>query len=100
MTRKLKDFGYTLVQHSAYGYKQDVQFKQGVESRALTSEEQVNRVKKVGGIVLTGYSEAEARAQAEMYPPDVETFLTPKAQGTFSHVEVDGLAVYIPKGQK
>lgn len=91
-----KEYGYTLVQHSAYGYKQDRTFARGVESRALSTKEALQRVQKAGGLVLTSYTEAEDRAFAEMYPPEAHTFLTPVARGTFSNSVIDGLAIYVP----
>lgn len=92
-----KIYGYTLVQHSAYGYGSDPQFRRGVETRQLKTKADLDRVKKLGGVVLDNYTAADTRADEEMYPPGCDTFLTPVAEGTFSDFKIDGLAVYIPK---
>ena len=85
---------YTLVQHSAAGYKGDPQFVQAVEERGLTPAEE-RKVSHLVGLVFNGYVEAHDRAYAENYPPGVRGII-PEARGTFAKLVIDGLKLYIP----
>lgn len=85
---------FTVVQHSAAGYKGDSTFAKGLETRRI-DEDQIRDVLGLGGVVFGSYSSAEAYAQREMYPPEVTGFV-PKAPGQFSHHTVDGLHLYKP----
>ena len=87
-------FGYTVVQHSAAGYKGDPTFAKGLETRAVTKAE-ATKVAHAGGTVFPSYGAADDYADAEMYGPTVEG-LIPAAPGMFAVVKVDGLAVYVP----
>jgi len=88
---------YTVVQHSAMGYKGDTQFARGVESQSVTEREAV-RVREAGGVVFPTYSAAEDFAESEMYPPGYMG-LIPMASGAFARLKVDGLRVYVPVEQ-
>lgn len=87
--------GYTVVQHSAAGYKGDQTFAKGLESRPLETTDQVRAVLTMGGVVFGTYSCAEKYAQREMYPPEVSG-MVPRAPGQFSTYTVDGLYLYKP----
>jgi hypothetical protein len=89
------DIKYTIVQHSAFGYKGDRQFERGVESRQVDIKVQQDRVIKAGGVLFDTYSEAEDFAMKAMYPEGYPG-LTPRVEGTFSDKQVDGLRIYIP----
>lgn len=89
---------YTIVQHSAYGYKGDPAFSKGLETRSVNTDER-NRVVKAGGLLFPTYSSAENYADREMYV-QVYGGIIPDAPGTFSHMKIDGLAIYIPKADK
>lgn len=84
---------YTVVQHSARGYKGDGTFKQGLETRALSPADE-KRVIAAGGLVFNSYIEAEDYCEEEQYPPG--SSLIPNAPGHFSKCQVSGLFVYVP----
>jgi hypothetical protein len=87
---------YAIVQHSAFGYKQDDRFKSGLELRGVT-EQQARPILRVGGVVFSSYKEANEYIMAEQYPATVAGMI-PKAPGRFhQHIKLDDLAVYIPK---
>lgn len=87
---------YAIVQHSAFGYRQDDRFKKGLELRGVT-EQQARPILRVGGVVFASYKEANEYANAEQYPPNVKG-LNPQAPGRFhQHIKLDDLPVYIPK---
>ena len=92
---KLTDPQWGVVQHSAYGYKRDLDFKKGLGSRRLTKETEVNRVRKDGGKLVGDYMEAEDYCMKEMYPDEAKG-LIPRAHGTFHRAKIDGLPIYIP----
>lgn len=88
------DVKYTVVQHSAFGYKDDPQFEAGLETRRVTTQKAQRDVIKVGGLLFDGQHEAETFCDEAMYPVGVEG-LIPAARGTFAALKVDSLAVYI-----
>lgn len=94
MVRIEKKTKWTLVQHSGFGYGHKPAFKLAVETRMISGKD-IERVKKAGGLILD-YNDAEDRADAENYP-DSNEGLIPTAQGTFSKMKVDYLAIYVPK---
>ena len=87
--------GYTVVRHSAYGYGGDTDFIRGLESRALHTETEAEKVRKAGGVIFTDYAHAEEYAERVQYPPDVRG-LIPRAPGDFAPGEIDGLQIYLP----
>lgn len=89
---------YTVVQHSAYGYKRDPQFQKGLESRALLNASFIRTVERAGGLIFDSYEEAERFAEKAQYPDDYRG-LTPNAQGTFADQHIDGLKIYVPVRQ-
>lgn len=91
----VRTYGYTAVQHSAYGYKEDPRFEHGLQPAMLDNAKQEVRVREVGGVVFDSYKEASDFCDTAMYPANVEG-LIPRAQGKFSAFKVDGLKVYIP----
>jgi hypothetical protein len=86
---------YTLVQHSAAGYKDDPRFAKAVEEAMVDSQRTEDAIRKRGGLLLSNYGTAHDRAEAENYPPEV-TGLIPQAKGVFADYEVGGLKLYIP----
>ena len=86
---------WTIVQHSAYGYNDDEDFKAGLEVRSITKKSEFDRVQKVGGILFEDYTEADNYMMGQMYPPDIKG-LIPHAAGSFSDQEIDGLRIYRP----
>lgn len=89
---------YTVVQHSAYVAKDNPQFQFGLESAALTTKREINKVEAVGGRLFDTYAEAEDFAEAEMYPEGLGG-LIPRARGSFTHTalaRIDGKPIYIP----
>jgi len=94
-TKKLPKPLWTVVQHSAYGYKRDYQFKHGLESHLLELESQAVRVRSAGGLLFDDYIAAEDYCMDEMYPKGHDG-LTPVALGDFSKKAFDGLRLYLP----
>ena len=87
---------WTIVQHSAYGYKRNPQFEAAVETRMLDNAGQISRVKRCGGILFDSYRDAEDFAEKANYPDDNPSII-PEAKGRFSKVVfIDDLALYIP----
>lgn len=88
---------YTLVQHSAYGYAGNPQFKFALEERSITKKQEES-VKNAGGVVCANYIEASDLCEKWMYPPDVEGIVPDcKSMGTFSKKKkIDGLAIFVP----
>ena len=95
---QLEKTKYTVVQHSGYGYGNNTQFMYGLESRSLTTDNQLNKVIKAGGMVFNTYSEAEDYADFASYPKDYNG-LTPRANqfGSFSRMKIDKLRIFVPK---
>ena len=87
--------GYTVVQHSAYGYKADIRFKQGLQPITLNNARERANVISRGGVVFDTYKEADDFCDKAMYPEGTEG-LNPAAKGTFAALEVDGLKLYLP----
>lgn len=91
----MSEFGYTLVQHSGYGYGGHPQFQRGLESRRLHSKAQRDKVVKVGGVAYPGYMEAEDAAERFMFPEGYDG-IVPLAGGRFSAARIDRLRIYVP----
>ncbi len=90
----MADAGYTLVQHSGFGYAGKPGFCQAVETRTLTKGD-ATRVRKAGGVIVPTYSEAESLAEHVNYPPEV-VGMHPRCRGNFSKKKVDQLRIYVP----
>jgi len=86
---------WTLVQHSAMGYKGRADFERGLEVRIIPKTITPEAITNLGGLVFDDYKAAHDRAYQEMYPVGVAG-LNPQARGTF-HVGVliDGLRLYL-----
>jgi hypothetical protein len=95
---KLKTTQYTLVQHSAAGYKHDPTFDYAVEERLLSLDSHVKAVQAAGGVLFDSYMAASDAAEAENYPPEVES-IVPHVRGHFSRQDIDGLRIYVPLRQ-
>lgn len=90
-------YGWTIVQHSAYGYGQKPGFDRAVEVLQIQSHSEAKRVTESGGITFTTYAEASRFEEMANYPADMDpTSLYPEAKGTFSDRTIDGLKIYIP----
>jgi len=87
---------WTLVQHSAYGYKGDLVFRDAVEDRHLSLDSEVQKVRAAGGLLFESYTEAVDAAEAANYPPEAQG-MVPVVRGTFSRKKIDGLSIYIPE---
>lgn len=87
---------WTLVQHSAYGYGNDRQFKAALETRMVRTGAQQEVVRRHGGLLFDSYGEAEDAAFEAQYPGNYEG-LIPHAEGSFTrNYMVDGLRLYVP----
>ena len=91
-------FGYTLVQHSGYGYAEKPGFAKGLEVRSLSTRAEANLVARVNGMIFMDYADAEDAAMELMYPLDYNG-IYPAFKGTFSDKKIDGLAIAIPLRQ-
>jgi hypothetical protein len=92
---KLKITQYTLVQHS--GFRHDVGFAQAVEEAVVTTEAELQTVRKAGGALYSTYREVSKAEYDENYPPNVKG-IYPKAKGTFSTQALDGRKIYVLAG--
>jgi hypothetical protein len=86
---------WTIVQHSAFGYKQDPQFERAVETRQIANSAEMIRVNRAHGCVFNSYLEAEEFAEKANYPDDNKSII-PSVKGKFSVWKIDGLCLYIP----
>lgn len=91
----MSKYGYTVVQHSGMGFRQDSTFSKGLQPMPINTAAEVARITKEGGRVFPGYGEADRFCMSEMYPPSVQG-LKPEAPGPFSGFKVGELRVYIP----
>jgi hypothetical protein len=100
MTKPIKEEVWVIVRHSAYGYKGDLRFAQGLELRAMSDPLLVGQITLAGGKVCLTYTEADEYAFREAYPK-THMGMVPRAPGMFHRsVKIDGLAVYLPpKGE-
>lgn len=85
---------WTLVQHSAAGYKGDPQFAKGLEVREVEFRVDQRKVEEAGGVLFDTY--IEASDAADDWPYVDNDSLIPNAQGEFAQQEIDGLRIYIP----
>jgi len=91
---------WTLVQHSAAGFKSDPVFENAVEERMLYNKKQIDAVRRRGGFLFDSYKTAYDRAESENYPAyRKDSSLVPTCRGTFSRYKVEGLKLYIPKAE-
>ena len=99
---KLMQEKWTLVQHSGFGYEEKPGWDKAVETRQITTAEELKRVESVGGLIFDSYGEADKQMYASNYPQGVEIegkdfrLTYPEVLGTFSDKELDGLRIYIP----
>ena len=89
----------TVVQHSGWGYGEDPQFRQALETREVPTKRVEESILKAGGGLVDTYGQAEAYAEEENYQPD-NAGIVPRAPGTFGTLKVDNLAIYIPAQDK
>lgn len=87
--------GWTVVQHSGYGYSGKPGFEHAVESRVIESARERRTIESEGGLVFAKYNEAEDFAEAANFPEGASG-IYPEAKGTFSEKMIDGLRIYIP----
>lgn len=95
---KAKSFGWTLVQHSGYGYAEKPGFMQALEIRSLANRAERNLVERVGGVVFEDYGSARDAEEALNYPHEFKTpaDIYPRFEGTFSPKMIDGLRIALP----
>jgi hypothetical protein len=89
----MKTVGYTLVQHSAYGWGDDNTFARGVEVVGISKSEK-KIVENSGGIVFDDYMEADDFSFAVMYPDNTIGGIIPMATGGFGPL-LNGLKIYV-----
>ena len=94
-----RNYGWTIVQHSGYGYGSNPQFRSGLETRRITTKRQLNQIIGIGGLVFDEYTKAEAETMRLMYPVGY-TGLIPIARGSFVSLQIDGLHLYVPSTDK
>lgn len=92
--KKLDGDFYAIVRHSAFGYNGDPTFRQGLEQRAITTQDQLLRVVRLGGVAFPSYGKAEDYCMWEQYRNT--SGMVPRAPGSFSWAKLDGLQLYIP----
>lgn len=96
---KLQTDKWTVVQHSAFGYKGDKTFQKGLEVRKIETDVQLGKVIDAGGVIFSDYASADAYENT--HPYDGVEGLVPNAPGTFHKtLKIDKLAVYIPPAKK
>lgn len=88
-------YGYTLVQHSAFGYAGKSGFYHAVETRSIDTARDRDLIHRVGGVLMENGYEIDQLEERVNYPEGTEG-LYPKARGTFSDKTIDGLRIYIP----
>ena len=91
----MKDYGYTLVQHNAWGYGGNPQFMRGLQEALIEGKVNYNKVVKAGGMILPDYVTADKMAEELMYPEGYEGII-PNASGGFSKLKIDDLHIYVP----
>lgn len=96
---KLADGRWTLVQHSAFGYQAKPGWDKAVETRQITTTEELARVQSVNGYVFESYDAADDQEMKSNYPKGTtnDPVTYPEVLGTFAHKEIDGLKIYMPK---
>lgn len=90
---------YTIVQHSAAGYKGDPQFARALETRQVTHAAQIAAIKRREGVLFASYVEADDFAFNAQYPPG-SVGLIGNAPGALIAYRIDGLALYVPRGDE
>lgn len=84
---------FTIVQHSACGYRGDPLWSRAVETRTVNTASEARKVNAAGGMLFDTYHEAaifEDRINTDgpgMYPA---------VKGAFSTEMIDDLRIYIP----
>lgn len=91
----MTQYGWTVVQHSGFGYSGKPNFENATETRGIQTKVELNMIKKHGGLVFETYMAAENFSSAANYPEGTEGII-PQAKGTFSERTIDGLRIYIP----
>ena len=88
---------YTLVRHSAWTRGKLPAFARAVEVSFLNSNEELQRVQRVGGLVFDKYTDAIYREMVENHPRGKQG-LVPRVRGSFAALEVEGQPIYMPPG--
>lgn len=86
---------WTVVQHSGH---RKPGFGKGLEEAQITRKGQAEKITAAGGLVFDDYKSASRFCDNEQYQPDNQG-LYPRAPGSFSTIEIDGRALYIPVKQ-
>ena len=86
---ELKQILYTIVQHSRCGYAKDKNWYNALETRQITSEAKLAKVRKAGGMVFSQYLKADDYC--------VEIKVKESQEGSFSRFKIDGLRIWSPE---
>lgn len=87
---------FTLVQHSAWTYKRDPQFRAAVETRAIPARSR-EKIERAGGVVYTSFAAADEAEMAANYPDPKYGGIIPQVRGHFDvKIDYEG-ALYIPE---
>jgi hypothetical protein len=84
---------WTLVRHSGWTVAKKPGFEHAVETQMLTTQTEVARVVRVGGMVFDDYTKATEAEYSENYPPGIKG-LIPKTHGTFARAKIQGGQIY------
>ena len=91
---KLPKTKYTGVRHDAH-YRGDNRFSRCVVHGAITTDKELERVQKAGGVIFDDYSEADDWFYKVNYIGG-GLGLIAKANGSFSKSKLDGQHIYVP----
>jgi len=91
---KLPKTKYTAVRHEAH-YLGNHQFAKCVVHGAITTDKELERVQKAGGVVFDDFIEADDWFYKVNYHAEVEG-LVARARGYFSKSVLEGQHIYIP----
>ncbi len=93
----MSDFGWTIVRHSAWGYKSDGTFKRAVQSAHVSTISERRRVETAGGVIFASYLEAEEFCEKANYRDGLIEGLIPNVEGRFSLDQaLASLEIYVP----
>lgn len=95
---KSKQIRYAIVEHSGFGYKGDVQFSGGLETRSVSTKAEIVKVDDAGGVIFNDYCTAEDFCDWAMYTASNRTGLIPDARkvGRFARSSIDQLHIFLP----
>lgn len=95
----MSDIKWTIVQHSGYGWGGKEQFIGGLETDHITTEKQLEKVLKAGGVVFDSYGEADDYSFFAMYKDNPTLIPWADRFGEFVPRKNGSLALFIPQEQ-